>query len=298
MRDLIIAGSGPAGLSAAIYASNAKLDFAVIEKLPMSGGQVLNSYDINNYLGFESADGFTLGQTFRKHAEKSGAEFINDEILSIKKIHGGFTLECKKESYDTKTIIFATGSTPRKLGAKGEEKLIGKGVSYCATCDGNFFRNKPVAVVGGGDIALEDALYLANICSEVNLIHRRDKFRGAKYLQEKVIKNEKINILYNTEVDEIIGDNKVEKLKLKDGKELKADGVFIAVGNEANSALLGGIVETENGFIKADESCKTSCDGIFAAGDIRTKRLRQICTAVADGANAVKSVEDYFNSEG
>ncbi|MCH5304443.1 MAG: FAD-dependent oxidoreductase, partial [Ruminococcus sp.] len=235
-------------------------------------------------------------QSFRKHAEKAGAEFLNDEIISIEKIDGGFSVKCKKTEIETKTIIFATGATPRKLGAKGESTLIGKGVSYCATCDGNFFRNKHVAVVGGGNVALEDALYLANICSEVNLIHRRDEFRGAKNLQDKVIKNDKIKIFYNNEVEEIIGENKVERLRLKNGEELAVDGVFIAVGAEANSSLLDKIVDTENGFITADESCKTSCDGIFAAGDVRTKRLRQISTAVADGANSVHSVEEYFNS--
>ncbi len=295
MRDLIIAGSGPAGLSAAVYASNAMLDFAVIEKFPMSGGQILNTYDINNYLGFNEIDGFTLGQTFRKHAESKGAEFINDEITSIEKIDDGYLVKCSKAEYETKTVIFATGANPKKLGVKGELELAGRGVSYCATCDGNFFRNKPTAVVGGGDVALEDALYLANICSEVYLIHRRNEFRGAKYLQDKVKNSEKIKILYSDEVIEIAGDNKVEKARLKSGKEIEIDGIFIAVGLEPNSKLLDGIADMENGFIKAGESGITSADGIFAAGDIRTKRLRQISTAVSDGANAVHSVEEYLN---
>ncbi len=295
MKDLIIAGSGPAGLSAAVYAANAMLDFAVIEKFPMSGGQMLNTYDINNYLGFEAVDGFTLGQTFRKHAENKGSEFINDEIISIDKIDGGYSIKCNKGEYEAKTVIFATGANPKKLGVKGELELAGRGVSYCATCDGNFFRGKKAAVIGGGDVALEDALYLANICEEVYLIHRRDELRGAKYLQDKVMSNDKIKILYSNEAEKIIGENKVEKLKLKNGKELDVDGVFIAVGLEPNSKLLEGIADMENGFIKADESGITSAEGIFAAGDVRTKRLRQISTAVSDGANCVHSVEEFIN---
>lgn len=295
MKDLIIAGSGPAGLSAAVYAANAMLDFAVIEKFPMSGGQMLNTYDINNYLGFEAVDGFTLGQAFRKHAENKGSEFINDEIISIDRIDGGYSIKCNKGEYEAKTVIFATGANPKKLGVKGELELAGRGVSYCATCDGNFFRGKKTAVIGGGDVALEDALYLANICEEVYLIHRRDELRGAKYLQDKVMSNDKIKILYSNEAEEIIGENKVEKLKLKNGKELDVDGVFIAVGLEPNSKLLDGIADMENGFIKADESGITSAEGIFAAGDVRTKRLRQISTAVSDGANCVHSVEEFIN---
>lgn len=295
MKDLIIAGSGPAGLSAAVYASNAMLDFVVIEKFPMSGGQMLNTLEINNYLGFELVDGFTLGQTFRSHAEKQGARFVNDEIKSIEKIDGGYKAVCGSQEFEAKTIIYALGANPRKLGVKGELDFAGRGVSYCATCDGNFFRGKATAVVGGGDVALEDALYLANICSEVYLIHRRGELRGAKYLQDKVFKNEKIKLVLNAQVEEIIGENKVDSLKLNTGETLNVDGVFIAVGTEANSNLLKGLVETDNGFIVADESARTSAEGIFAAGDVRTKRLRQISTAVSDGANAVYSVEEYLN---
>lgn len=295
MLDLVIAGSGPAGLSAAVYASNAMLDFVVIEKFPMSGGQMLNTIDINNYLGFEMTDGFTLGQAFRTHAEKQGAQFVNDEIKSIQKIDGGYKIVCSSREFEAKTIIYALGANPRKLGVKGEKEFAGKGVSYCATCDGNFFRGKSTAVVGGGDVALEDALYLANICPEVYLIHRRGELRGAKYLQDKVFKNEKIKLVLNTQVEEILGDQKVEGVKLLGGEALSVDGVFIAVGTEANSGLLDDLVDTDKGFIVADESGKTSAEGIFAAGDVRTKRLRQISTAVGDGANAVYSVEEYLN---
>lgn len=295
MLDLLIAGSGPAGLSAAVYASNAMLDFVVVEKYPMSGGQMLNTIDINNYLGFELTDGFTLGQAFRTHAEKAGANFVNDEIKSIEKIDGGYKVICSSKEFETKTIIFALGANPRKLGVKGEKEFAGKGVSYCATCDGNFFRGRATAVVGGGDVALEDALYLANICSEVYLIHRRGELRGAKYLQDKVFKNDKIKLVLNSQVEEIFGGNKVEGVLLNNGEKLSVDGVFIAVGIEANSNLLDGLVDTDNGFVIADESAVTSADGVFAAGDVRTKRLRQISTAVSDGANAVHSVEEYLN---
>lgn len=295
MLDLLIAGSGPAGLSAAVYASNAMLDFVVVEKYPMSGGQMLNTIDINNYLGFELTDGFTLGQAFRTHAEKSGANFVNDEIKSIEKIDSGYKVICGSREFETRTIIYALGANPRKLGAKGEKEFAGKGVSYCATCDGNFFRGRATAVVGGGDVALEDALYLSNICSEVYLIHRRGELRGAKYLQDKVFKNDKIKLVLNSQVEEIFGGSKVEGVLLNNGEKLSVDGVFIAVGIEANSNLLDGLVDMDNGFVIADESAVTSADGVFAAGDVRTKRLRQISTAVSDGANAVHSVEEYLN---
>lgn len=294
MKDLVIAGSGPAGLSAAVYASNAMLDFVVIEKFPMSGGQMLNTYDINNYLGFESIDGFSLGQTFRKHAEKQGAEFINDEIVRLEKIDGGYRIVCNKAEFEAKAVIYALGANPRKLGVKGEKELAGRGVSYCATCDGNFFRGKKTAVIGGGDVALEDALYLANICEEVYLIHRRDEFRAARYLVDKAEKNDKIKILRSTQAEEILGENKVQGLKLTNGADLDVDGVFIAVGVEANTGLVTDLCELENGFVKADESGTTSAEGFFAAGDVRTKRLRQISTAVSDGANAVHSVEEFL----
>ncbi|MEE3333889.1 MAG: FAD-dependent oxidoreductase [Ruminococcus sp.] len=294
MKDLVIAGSGPAGLSAAVYASNAMLDFVVIEKFPMSGGQMLNTYDINNYLGFESIDGFSLGQTFRKHAEKQGAEFINDELVRLEKIDGGYRIVCNKAEFEAKAVIYALGANPRKLGVKGEKELAGRGVSYCATCDGNFFRGKKTAVIGGGDVALEDALYLANICEEVYLIHRRDEFRAARYLVDKAEKNDKIKILRSTQAEEILGENKVQGLKLTNGADLDVDGVFIAVGVEANTGLVTDLCELENGFVKADESGTTSAEGFFAAGDVRTKRLRQISTAVSDGANAVHSVEEFL----
>lgn len=296
MKDLIIIGSGPAGLSAAVYASNACMDFLIIEKYPMSGGQILNTDEVNNYLGFDSIGGFEMAEAFRKHAEKSGAKFVNDEVMEITKADGSYTVKCYSNSYEAKAVILATGVVRRHLNVKGEAELAGKGVSYCATCDGNFFRNKAVAVVGGGDVACEDALYLANICEKVYLVHRRGELRGAKYLQNKVFANEKITFVPNSNVKEIIGDGKVEKLLLDTGESLEVSGVFIAVGVKGETKLAQGIADLdEQGYIIADESCETSSEGFFAAGDIRTKPLRQISTAVSDGANAVKSVENYFN---
>lgn len=296
MKDLIIIGSGPAGLSAAVYASNACMDFLIIEKYPMSGGQILNTDEVNNYLGFDSIGGFEMAEAFRKHAEKSGAKFVNDEVMEITKADGSYTVKCYSNSYEAKAVILATGVVRRHLNVKGEAELAGKGVSYCATCDGNFFRNKAVAVVGGGDVACEDALYLANICEKVYLVHRRGELRGAKYLQNKVFANDKITFVPNANVKEIIGDGKVEKLLLDTGESLEVSGVFIAVGVKGETKLAQGIADLdEQGYIIADESCETSSKGFFAAGDIRTKPLRQISTAVSDGANAVKSVENYFN---
>ena len=296
MRDLVIIGSGPAGLSAAVYASNACMDFIVIEKYPMSGGQILNTEEVNNYLGFESAEGFTLGQTFRNHAEKSGATFVNDEVVSISKNKTHFEVKCENETYLSKAVILATGVTRKHLNVKGESEFAGKGVSYCATCDGNFFRNKTVAVVGGGDVACEDALYLANVCEKVYLIHRRDKLRAAKYLQNRVFDNNKIEFVPNANVTEINGGNAVESVLLDNGSTLSVNGIFIAIGVEPEVEFLNGLADTDSqGFIVANEDCKTSVDGLFVAGDIRTKPLRQISTAVSDGANAVKSAEDYFN---
>ena len=207
-----------------------------------------------------------------------------------------FEINCHNETYLSKAVIVATGVTRKQLRVKGETEFAGKGVSYCATCDGNFFRNKVVAVVGGGDVACEDALYLANGCEKVYLIHRRDMLRAAKYLQNRVFDNEKIEFVPNANVVEIKGGATVESISLDDGTELQINGIFIAVGIKPDTDFVKALADLdEQGFIVADESCKTSIDGMFVAGDIRTKPLRQISTAVADGANAVKSAEDYFN---
>lgn len=314
--DLIIIGSGPAGLSAAIYAQRAKLNTLIIEKEMVSGGQVLTTYEVDNYPGLPGIGGFDLGMKFRQHAEQLEAAFQEDEVCGIE-LAAADDVElmaaeigpetaaamkkvvCKKDTYLAKSVIIATGATHRKLGVPGEEELAGMGVSYCATCDGAFFKKKVTAVVGGGDVAIEDAIFLSRMCRQVYLIHRRDELRGAKSLQEKLMALENVTILWDSVVEEIQGEEKVESLKLKNvktGKEsgLAVDGVFIAVGITPNSQPYAGLVEMDHGYVKADETGTTNVPGIYAVGDVRTKQLRQIVTAVADGANAVTSVERYL----
>ena len=301
LYDVIIIGSGPAGLAAAIYGKRARLNTLVIEKQPMSGGQILNTYEVDNYPGLPGIGGFELGQKFREHAEKMETEFVTAEVTGISTEGDNKKVQTDKGEYETKTVILATGANHRKLGVPGEEELCGMGVSYCATCDGAFFRGKTVAVVGGGDVALEDALFLARACSRVYLIHRRAEFRGAKVLQEQVEKTENIEIIRDTVVDEIKGNGQVQALeicskKTVEKKELPVDGVFIAVGILPNTDGLDGVVELDGGgYILAGEDTKTSEPGIFAAGDVRTKPLRQVVTAAADGANAITAAEEYLH---
>ena len=297
--DLIIIGSGPAGLSAAIYAQRARLDALVIEKEMMSGGQVLTTYEVDNYPGLPGINGFDLGMKFREHADRLGARFAEDQVLQVEKTEEGFLVKGEKEIYRTRTVLIATGAAHRKLGVPGEERLAGLGVSYCATCDGAFFRDKVTAVAGGGDVALEDAIFLSRICRKVYLIHRRDELRGAKSLQEAVMALDNVEILWDTVIEEVQGEGQVESLKLKNKKtgeerDLPVQGVFIAVGIMPNSQAFEGTVEMDHGYIIAGEDCRTSVPGILAAGDVRTKQLRQIVTAAADGANAVTSAEQQI----
>lgn len=299
--DLIIIGSGPAGLCAAIYAQRAKLSCITIERNYMSGGQVINTYEVDNYPGLPGINGFDMAEQFRAHAEKLGAEFAEAEVEKIElKEDGVKRITTKGCQYYAKAIIIATGAKHRTLSVKGEEQLSGMGVSYCATCDGAFFKNKTVAVVGGGDVAVEDAIFLARGCEKVYLIHRRDELRAAKVLQETALEEEKIFPVWNSVVTEITGEDKVESVKIqnvatKEEQELFVDGVFVAVGIIPNTELFQGLVAMDdNGYIQAGEDGRTSVEGIFAAGDVRTKQLRQIITAAADGANAVTSVQEYL----
>lgn len=330
--DLVIIGSGPAGLSAAIYAQRAKLNTLVIEKEMMSGGQVLSTYEVDNYPGLPGIGGFDLGEKFRQHAEQLQASFAEDEVRSIELQAAGGEVDQDgdgelqaaelqatelavenaaepkgifkkivgaKDTYLTKSVIIATGATHRKLGVPGEERLAGMGVSYCATCDGAFFKKKVTAVIGGGDVAIEDAIFLARMCEHVYLIHRRDELRGAKSLQEKLFAMDNVTVIWDSVVEEIQGEEKVNALAVKNVKtgetsSLAVNGVFIAVGITPNSAPYEGLVDMDHGYIKADETGVTSVPGIYAVGDVRTKQLRQIVTAVADGANAVTSAERYL----
>ena len=298
--DVIILGSGPAGLSAAIYAQRARLNTLVIEEKPLSGGQILDTYEVDNYPGLQGIGGFELGMKFREHADTLGVTFHTAQVQKVQAAGNLKEVVTEKETFQTKSVIVATGATHRKLEVQGEEELVGAGVSYCATCDGAFFKGKTVAVVGGGDVALEDALFLARGCEKVYLIHRRDEFRGAKVLQEQVQKTENITVLWNSEVKEIQGENKVEKILLHNNIEetdttLEVQGIFIAVGIQPNNDAVKEVVTVdEQGYVKALEDTVTSEPGIFAAGDVRTKQLRQVITAAADGANAVTSVERYL----
>lgn len=291
-QDLIIIGSGPAGLSAAVYGMRAGLKLLVIERNPMSGGQVLNTYEVDNYLGLPGINGFDMGVKFREHADKLGAPFLEAEVTGI--TDGEVKIVHTTEGdYETSALIVATGAHHAHLGVPGEEELSGMGVSYCATCDGAFFRGKTVAVVGGGDVALEDAIYLTRFCEKVYLIHRRDELRGAHVLQEQLKALPTAEILYSHVVREIQGEDSVTGVLLEDLKSgsmrtLPVDGVFVAVGIHPETELVQGLVECdEAGYVLAGEDGVTSVPGIYVAGDVRKKPLRQVVTAVADGANAV-----------
>ena len=299
MYDLIIIGSGPAGLSAAVYGKRAGLELLVLEKNPMSGGQILNTYEVDNYLGMPGINGFDMGMQFRAHADKLGVTFKNEQVLSIEDAGDKKLVRTGSTEYETKTVILATGARPAHLGAPGEEEFSGKGVSYCATCDGAFFRGRCVAVVGGGDVALEDAAYLARICEKVYLIHRRDEFRGARILQEEVKSFSNIEILYSHEVTRVSGSDMVENIIVRDVKSgeersLILDGLFIAVGVHPDTELVKDLLFLDKGgYVTAGADCVTEIPGIMVAGDIRKKPLRQIITAVADGANAAISAEHF-----
>lgn len=302
MRDVMIIGSGPAGMGAAIYAKRAGLDTLVIEGTGMSGGQVTQTYEVDNYLGLPGVNGFDMAMTFQSHMEKLGAEFEMGMVTGIEKKDKCFLVTAEEKTYETKTVILATGASHNKLMVPGEEEFAGMGVSYCATCDGAFFRGKTTMVVGGGDVAIEDAIFLARGCEKVYLVHRRDELRGAKILQKALMELPNVEIIWDSVVKTIEGTEQVEQVKLmnvKTGKEKEVgiDGIFIAVGIHPNTENFAGLVDmNDKGYIIAGENCETSVPGIFVAGDTRTKELRQIITAVADGANAINSVQKYLIS--
>lgn len=299
MYDLIIIGSGPAGLSAAVYGKRAGLDLLVLERAPMSGGQVLNTYEVDNYLGMPGMNGFDMGMQFREHADRLGVEFREAQVSAIQDKGSHKLLLTDAGELEAKTVILAAGAVHARLEAPGEDRLGGRGVSYCATCDGAFFRGKTVAVVGGGDVALEDAIYLARTCEKVYLIHRRDELRGAMVLQRELKGLSNVEVLYSHVVEEIQGEESVERIRVKDvrtdeQKELSVAGIFIAVGIRPGTELVQGLVDCdEGGYVLAGEDCATSVPGLFAAGDVRRKPIRQIVTAVADGANAAVSAGNY-----
>lgn len=301
MYDIIIIGSGPAGLSAAIYAARTGLSFAVVEKEYQGTGQIALTERVDNYPGAYGTDGFSLGESFREHAEALGTEFIEAEAAEIVPGNGFYRIALSGgSSLEARAVIIAAGAYPRRLGIPGEEELSGRGVSYCAVCDGAFFSGGTVAVIGGGDTALGDALYLSRIAEKVYLVHRRDKLRGSKILQDKVKNTPNIELVLEAKPISIEGDTKVAGLNVSVGGKvtrIDTDAVFVAVGAVPQSGLLKGLAELdENGYAIAGEDGVTSAAGIFAAGDVRTKPLRQVVTAAADGANCVYSAEAYLAS--
>lgn len=296
MYDVIIVGSGPAGMTAAIYAKRARLNTLLLEKNYISGGQVMNTTEVENYPGFFGISGMELAGKFREHAEKTGVTILRENVVGIVPDKDFVTVKTEENTYETRALVAAMGAGHKKLGIPGEEEFAGMGVSYCATCDGPLFRNRTVTVIGGGDTAVEEAVYLSRICEKVYLVHRRENLRAAKGVQDKLLECENIEMLLDSTPEQICGSETVESIiirNLKDDttKEIRTDAVFPAIGISPDSGLLKGIVEMdEAGFIKAGENGVTSCERIFAAGDIRTKELRQIVTAVSDGANAVSRI--------
>lgn len=304
MYDVIIVGAGPAGLSAALYASRGGLKTLVIEKLS-HGGQAALTYEVDNYLGFgDTPSGMELTEKMYAHAQRFGAEFKSETVKSIENADDKIKLvRTRKNVYETKSIIFALGAKPKKLGIEGEDEFAGMGVSYCATCDGMFFKDKDAIVVGGGNTAFEDALYLARFCENVALIHRRSEFRAEKSLVDKARANEKIILITDTVTEKIMGDKSVEAIKVKNLQtgevtKIAASAVFVAVGTSPETALVKDILNLNSGgFIVTDEHMRTSVDGIFAAGDARDTVLRQIITAAADGAVAATSAVHYVQEQ-
>ena len=299
--DLAILGGGPAGITAAIYASRARLNTIWIDKNFAPGGQITATYEVDNYPGMPGISGMDLGEAFGEHARKLGLEPQREKILSLENISGEIkTIRTKKHEYQAKTLILAFGAEHRKLDIPGEDDLGGLGVSYCATCDGAFYKDRTAVVVGGGNVAAEDAVFLSGLCEKVYLVHRRDALRADKALQEKVFACENIEMVWDSVPLEILGQEEVTGLKIRNVKteeerELKADGVFIAVGIVPSTALVKDQLKLdENGYICAGEYGVTNAPGVFAAGDIRTKALRQVVTAVSDGANAVASAQKYL----
>ena len=303
MLDLAIIGSGPAGYTAGIYASRASLKPVLFEGLE-SGGQLMLTTDVENYPGFDSGImGPDLMQIFKKQAERFGTEIKTETINSIKKIDGGFSLESAKETYEFKSVIISSGASAKWLDVKGEKELQGHGVSACATCDGFFFKEKEVIVVGGGDSAMEEALFLTKFATKVYIVHRRDSFRASKIMQDRVLDNDKIEVLWNKEVTEIHGSESVESVSLADTKdgsssEVNIDGVFMAIGHTPNVDFLDGLVELdEKGYVKTGFTTETSTSvpGVFAAGDVADSIYRQAVTAAGTGCQAAIDAERWLD---
>ena len=300
MYDIIIIGAGPAGMTAAIYGKRALKNVLVLEAITY-GGQIINTLDIENYPVEAHISGFNFATKLYNQIVDLGAEIKYEKVTEIIDKNDYKEVITSKNTYQTKTIIIATGADNRKLGLENESDLIGKGISYCATCDGNFFKKKDVAVVGGGNTALEDALYLSSIADKVYLIHRRDQFRGDQSVVEKLKEQDNVEFIYNSNVTKLIADDSLTAIEVtnKDGsiKNISVKGLFVAIGKVPENENFKKLINIdESGYIIADESCHTNIPGIFVAGDTRNKELRQLVTATADGAIAATEAIKYLNN--
>lgn len=298
--DMIIVGGGPGGYTAALYAARAGLDVVLLEKLS-AGGQIALTSQIDNYPGFpEGVDGFELGMKFQEQAERFGAVTEYAEVKSLDLRAEPKVVSTSEGDYFARTVVIATGAGPRKLGIDGEERLSGRGIHYCAHCDGMFYRDKVVAIVGGGNSAAAEAAFLSRIAKKVILIHRRDTLRATKIYHEPLKKLQNLEFRWNSAVTEILGENRLDRIRVEnllsgESEELHIDALFVSIGRKPATALVEGQLALQNGYIIAGEDTKTSIPGVYAVGDLRTKALRQIITAAADGANAAHAAEGYLS---
>ena len=306
MTDIIIIGAGPAGLSAAIYAERAGKSVVLLEAM-LVGGQIVNTPEIENYPGIKNVSGFDFSMALYEQATGLGAEIVYEKAVKIEKPEGGEghfrVLTESGNAFEAGAVIIATGAKNRHLGIDKEEELLGKGISYCATCDGAFFKGKDVAVNGGGNTALEDALFLSNYCSNVYIIHRRDSFRGEPKNLEAVKGKDNVQLVLNSTVEKLIGEKALEAVEVKDKvsgeiREIPVSCLFIAIGQEPDNRAFGDVAELDGaGYVAADESCKTKTPGVFVAGDCRTKGVRQLTTAASDGAIAALAACTYIDTQ-
>ncbi|MCD6594314.1 thioredoxin-disulfide reductase [bacterium] len=300
--DIAIIGAGSAGLTAALYAGRARVNHILIEKTPIPGGQIVNTEKVENYPGFpEPVGGFELVDYFRKQAEKFEANIITANVNRLTKNRNGFSIETDEGNILAKAVVIASGASPRKIGIDGEGKFIGRGISFCATCDAALYKGKTVAVIGGGDAAIEEAMFLTKFAQKVYIIHRRDELRATKILQERAFANEKIEFVLSYVPQEVLGDEFVEGIKILSRKDnsikvLKVDGIFVYIGIIPNTDFIeiDEIKFDDRGFIITDTEMRTNIDGVFAAGDVRSKFLRQVSTAVGDGATAEFAAEKFI----
>lgn len=303
LYDMIIIGGGPAGYTTALYGQRAGIRCLLLEKY-MPGGQMAESHNIENYPGFEDGiDGFSLAEKMMKQAVRFGAESKYKEVLSVSLNENPKVVKTKDETFLGKTIVIATGANPRELGIENEKALVGKGVAYCASCDGMFYKDKVVSVIGGGDTAAGDALLLSRVAKKVILVHRRDSLRAAKIYRDALMNAKNIEIKWNSKVTELLFEEKLKGIRLKDVKTdeeeiIECEGMFVSIGRKPVTEFLEGQLKlSEGGYIIADETTKTSIEGVFAVGDVREKKVRQVVTAVSDGAVAVHMAEEYLSDK-